>query len=138
MGRWLHTNGQAIYATDAGPFSISKPPAWGRATMKTKPGGGTTLYLHVWNWPADGKVVLPGVQQVALAGRVLASGQSVTTAMSPDGLTVTLPGAAPDPDVSVIALEFANPIEIAQSAAHSIQSESSGTPTDPSGGTLPK
>jgi alpha-L-fucosidase len=138
MGHWLNTNGQAIYGTDAGPFSISKPPAWGRATMKTKPGGNTTLYLHIWNWPADGKVDLPGVQQPALSGHMLAGGAAVSSAKSPDGLIVTLTGAAPDPDVSVVALEFADPIVVAQTAAHSMQSESSGTPSDPSGGTLPK
>ena len=138
MGRWLHTNGEAVYATDAGPFSISKPPAWGRATQKTKPGGGTTLYVHVWNWPADGKIVLGGVQQAALSGRVLASGAAVSSAMSPAGLVITLPGAAPDPDVSVVALEFAGPVMITHAQGHSVQSESSGTPNDPSGGTQVK
>jgi len=138
MGRWLQTNGQAIYGTDAGPFSMSKPPAWGRATMKTKPAGSTTLYLHVWNWPADGKIVLSGVQQTAMSGRVLANGQAVSSAMSPEGLVVTVSGAAPDPDVSVVALEFANPIRIVQTGARSVQAESSGTPNDPSGGTQPK
>jgi alpha-L-fucosidase len=138
MGRWLHTNGEAIYGTEAGPFSISKSPAWGRATQKTKPTGGTTLYVHVWNWPADGKIVLTGVQQASLSGRLLANGATVSSAISSDGLVVTLPGTAPDPDVSVIALEFADPIRIAHAPVHSVQSESSGTPADPSGGTAPK
>jgi alpha-L-fucosidase len=138
MGKWMHTNSEAIYATEAGPFSISKPPAWGRATQKTKPTGGTTLYVHVWNWPADGKLVLAGVQQAALSGRVLASGAAVSSAMSPEGLVLMLPGAAPDPDVSVVALEFADPVRVVQTAARSMQSESSGTPLDPSGGTQPK
>jgi alpha-L-fucosidase len=134
MGRWLHTNGEAVYRTEAGPFSISKPPDWGRATQKTKPGGGTTLYVHVWNWPAGGKLVLPGVRQAALSGRVLANGAAVSLAMSPDGLELTLPGAAPDPDVSVVALEFADPVQVERASTHSVQSESSGTPADPSGG----
>jgi alpha-L-fucosidase len=138
IGRWLHTNGEAIYSADAGPFSISNPPSWGRATQKTKPGGGATLYIHVWDWPADGKIVLSGVQEPALTGRVLATGEAVSSAMSPQGLIVTLSTAAPDPDVSVIALDFANPILITHSAAHSVQSESSGTPADPSGGTPAK
>jgi alpha-L-fucosidase len=133
MGRWLKTNGEAVYGTDAGPFSMSKPPAWGRATQRTHPGG-ATLYVHVWNWPADGKLVLDGVQQAALSGRMLADGAAVSSALSPDGLVVTLPGTAPDPDVSVVALEFADPVLINHAAVHSVQSESSGTPSDPSGG----
>ena len=134
MGKWLHTNGEAIYGTDAGPFSISKPPAWGRATQKTKPDGTATLYVHVWNWPADGKLVLAGVQQAALSGRLLASGAAVSSGMSPEGLELTLPGAAPDPDASVLALEFAQTVFVAHGGSGSVQSESSGTPLDPSGG----
>jgi alpha-L-fucosidase len=138
MGKWLNTNGEAIYGTDAGPFSISKPPAWGRATQKTKPTGGTTLYVHIWNWPADGKLVLTGIQQPALSSRMLAGGVAVSFAKSPEGLVLTLPGAAPDPDVAVIAMEFAEPVRIAKTSGGSMQSESTGTPLDPSGGTAPK
>jgi alpha-L-fucosidase len=133
MGRWLKTNGEAIYGSDAGPFSISHPPEWGRATQRTHPGG-ATLYVHVWNWPADGKLVLEGVRQAAISGRRLSDGAAVSSAISPAGLVVTLPGTAPDPDVSVVALEFADPVLINSAAVHSVQSESSGTPSDPSGG----
>jgi alpha-L-fucosidase len=138
MGKWMKTNSEAIYGTEAGPFSISKPPTWGRATQKTKPTGGTTLYVHVWNWPADGKLVLTGVQQAALSGRVLASGAAVTSTMSAEGLVLTLPDTAPDPDVSVVAVEFADPVRVARTTSGSMQSESSGTPLDPSGGTQAK
>jgi alpha-L-fucosidase len=137
MGQWLHTNGEAIYGTDAGPFSISKPPAWGRATQKTKSGGGATLYVHVWNWPADGKLLLAGVRQAAISGRMLANGAAVSSELNADGLVLSLPGNAPDADASVAALDFAEPVLISHTAAHSVQSESSGTPLDPSGG-IPK
>jgi alpha-L-fucosidase len=137
MGQWLHTNGEAIYGTDAGPFSISKPPAWGRATQKTNSGGGATLYVHVWNWPADGKLLLAGVRQAALSGRMLANGAAVSSELTADGLMLSLPGNAQDADASVAALDFAEPVLISHTAAHSVQSESSGTPLDPSGG-IPK
>jgi alpha-L-fucosidase len=129
MGRWLKTNGEAIYATQAGPFP--KPPAWGRATQKTKPGGGTTLYVHVWEWPADGKIILPGIKQVAASGRLLDGGTAVSSAVTPEGLVVTLPGSAPDPDVSVAALEFDRPIQIEAATP------APATPADPSGATPP-
>ena len=111
MGQWLKTNGQAIYATDAGPFA--QIPEWGRATQKAQPNGGTTLFLHVWEWPAGGKLILPGIQQAAHSGRLLAGGAAVSSTLTDQGLVVTLPGAAPDPDVSVAALEFDKPIQIA-------------------------
>jgi alpha-L-fucosidase len=135
IGKWMRTNGEAIYGTEAGPFSISTPPTWGRATQKLKPGGDTTLYVHIWNWPADGKLVLSGVQQAARSARMLAGEASVHFVPSPEGLVLTLPGTAPDQDVSVVALEFAHPVRVARRSARSTQSEASGTPLDPRGGT---
>jgi alpha-L-fucosidase len=111
MGQWRNTNGQAIYATDAGPFA--QIPDWGRTTQKAQPNGGATLFLHIWEWPADGKLILPGIQQAAHSGRLLAGGAAVSSTLTDQGLVVTLPGSAPDPDVSVAALEFDKPIQIA-------------------------
>lgn len=134
MGKWLKTNGDAIYATEAGPVA---PMTWGRTTIKAN-GKGSTLYVHVWNWPADGKLLLPGVTQAALSGRMLAGNASVLSAMTPAGLAVMLPGTAPDPDVSVFALEFAAPLRVTLTAVRVGQGVSSGTPLDPSGATPPK
>ena len=131
IGKWLKANGEAIYATRGGPFT--QPLDWGRTTQKAWPGEGTTLFLHVWNWPADGKVLLPGLRQTPRSGRLLANGAAVTWAMTPQGLVVTLPGAAPDPDVSVAALEFAGPLEVASAAALPVDTGASGTLADPSG-----
>jgi len=132
MGKWLKTNGEAIYATGAGPYS--QPPPWGRVTEKAHPSGGATLYLHVWNWPADGKVVLPGVQQAARSGRLLAGGAAVTSTVSKEGLVVTLPGSAPDPDASVAALEFDSPAQVVVTSVVQSGPATTGTPLDPSGG----
>lgn len=52
VGRWMDVNGEAIHATQAGPFP--RRLSWGRVTRKASEHGGTTLYLHVWDWPADG------------------------------------------------------------------------------------
>jgi alpha-L-fucosidase len=136
MGRWLHTNGDAIYGTEAGPYA--KSPEWGRVTQRFKPNGGSTVYVHVWNWPANGKIVLSGVQVAALSGKLLANGVAVSTSVSPAGLIVTLPGSAPDQDVSVAALEFSAPIQVIETVARTADSSSSGTPLDPSGGTPQK
>jgi hypothetical protein len=47
-------------------------------------------------------------------------------------LAVTLPGSAPDPDVSVVALEFAGPIEVMNAAPWPTETGASGTLADPS------
>jgi alpha-L-fucosidase len=129
IGRWLKINGDAIYATEAGPFS--KSPDWGRATQKFKPDGSATLYVQVWNWPADGKILLPGVKQPALSGKLLANGAAVTSSLTGAGLLLTLPGSAPDPDISVAALEFSSPVQVAETVSRAADSSSGGTPLDP-------
>lgn len=129
IGRWLKVNGEAIYATRGGPYA--KPLAWGRTTQKTGPEGKMTLYLHVWEWPADGKLLLPDLKQNARTGRLL-SGGAVTANVAAEGLAVSLPAAAPDPDVSVVALDFDQPIQLAAAQALPTDSGASGTLADPS------
>ena len=57
IGSWMSINHESIYETHASPF---KKLAWGRCTQKPV-GGGTRLYLHVFDWPSDGKLVVPGL-----------------------------------------------------------------------------
>lgn len=130
IGRWLKVNGDAIYATRGNIYPTPLP--WGRTTQKTRTGGGATLFLHVWEWPADGKILLPGIKQSARSGRVLAGGAAVTTSVSPAGLVVALPGTATDPDVSVVALEFDRPVEVTNGTPLQTESGASGTLADPS------
>ena len=130
IGRWMKINSEAIYATRGGLYSAPLP--WGRTTQKARNGGGTQLYVHVWEWPADGKILLPAIQQAPLSGHLLAGGAKVAATVTPAGLVVTLPGTAPDPDVSVIALDFAQPVVIANAAPLQKDTGASGTLVDPS------
>lgn len=58
IGSWMQQNGQSIYGTSASPFF--KLP-WGRCTIK-KEAGTTNFYLHVFDWPKDGLLVVPGLK----------------------------------------------------------------------------
>ncbi len=51
VGAWMRTNAEAIYGTTASPFGKL---AWGCATQK--PG---TLYLMLFDWPANGVLRVP-------------------------------------------------------------------------------
>jgi alpha-L-fucosidase len=100
IGKWMAVNGEAIYATTASPF---EQPAWGRYTKK--PG---KLYAHVFTWPTDGKLSVPlqgqrvtKVYLLADAGRT-----ALKTQTASDGVTIQLPGRAPDAIASVIAIEY--------------------------------
>ena len=112
IGRWMDVNSAAIYATEASPFPRRLP--WGRVTQRRAADGATTLFLHVWDWPADGHLLLPTVTQKPTRGALLAGGVAVTTEASPAGLVVRLPASAPDADVSVVRLDFAAPVVVTQ------------------------
>jgi len=58
IGQWMQQNSESIYGTSASPFF--KLP-WGRCTTK-KVKGNTRFYLHVFNWPKDGVLKVPGFE----------------------------------------------------------------------------
>ena len=59
IGRWMKVNSESIYDTTASPFG--KLP-WGRCTRKAVDDG-TLLYLHVFDWPDDGELPVPGSEE---------------------------------------------------------------------------
>lgn len=101
VGAWMKVNGEAIYGSKGSPLA---PLSWGRCTKKEQ-NGKTILYLSVFNWPADGKLTVPGLQQPVTSAKLLATGKTVTTVSSADGLVITLPAKAPDTIASVIKLQ---------------------------------
>jgi len=112
IARWMDVNSEAIHATQASPFPRRLP--WGRATRKPASDGTTTLYLHVWDWPADGEILLPTLKELPATGVMLKGGAIVTAERTVDGVVVHLPGEATDPDISVGRLEFPGPLTITQ------------------------
>ena len=101
IGKWMKVNGDAIYATTASPFSTQL--AWGRATAK--PG---KLYLHVFDWPANGTLTVPGyTDRVARAYLMANPKVDLTTKPSAGGLLIQVSSPAPDPIATVIVLEIA-------------------------------
>lgn len=97
IGRWMKTNGEAIYGSSASPFE-SLP--WGRATAK-----GGRIYLHVFDWPATGRLEVPGLGDDPRSARLLGGGAVRFNRVEGD-LVLSLPAAAPDPICTVVALEF--------------------------------
>ena len=105
IGAWMKVNGESIYGTKASLFA-GLP--WGRSTTK-----GNTVYLHVFDWPADGKLVVPGLKNEIRTARLLDGGTKLAATRGDAGATITLPAKATDAIASVIALELDGPAQLA-------------------------
>jgi alpha-L-fucosidase len=101
IGAWMKGNGDAIHSTSASPFEALP---WGRVTVKRK-GADSILYLHVFERPADGKLVLPGLGSEPISAGWLA-GPRMALPVKREGtdVVVELPPTLPDPIASVVAL----------------------------------
>jgi alpha-L-fucosidase len=101
IGKWMKVNGEAIHGTTRSPFPTA--PAWGRVTQK--PG---RLYLHVLNWPKDGKLVVPGLTAKVKTAYLLADANraALKTTANAGGVEVAVPAQAPDTVASVVVLEI--------------------------------
>jgi alpha-L-fucosidase len=104
VGRWTRENGEAIYGTTASPFE--KLP-WGRCTQK--PG---LLFLHVFEWPKDGRLIVPGLVSPIRSARLLASGETLRVDSADGTMSFHLPAAPPDPAASVIRVELKGPLVV--------------------------
>jgi alpha-L-fucosidase len=102
IGDWMKVNGEAVYGTTASPWGSFD---WGRCTKKVTKNG-TSLYFSVFQWPADGKIVIPAFKNSVISAKFIANGSKVKTYLSKDGtLTFSLPASAPDPIASVIKVD---------------------------------
>jgi len=104
IGRWMGVNGESIYATQAGPFSALR---WGRATQKPLPRGLTRLYLHVFDWPRGGTLIVGGILNEPGSAYLLADRARTPLAVTrkEDALRIQLPATPPDPIDSVVVLD---------------------------------
>jgi alpha-L-fucosidase len=98
-GEWIHRYPQVVYGTDASPWQHALP--WGDVTSK-----GDKLFLAVFDWPASGKLYLPGLKTPMTSARLLKGRQSEAIGHETSaGWTVLhVPPRAPEKLVSVIEI----------------------------------
>ena len=111
VGKWLDTNGKAIYGADRGSFS------WNTNANYTR--RGNTLYIHQHFWPGhtpaadwlsfyqpQSVIAIGGLKPRALSARLLKTGQKVEFTQNEFSLRLTgLPLVAPDQPATVIEVE---------------------------------
>jgi len=108
IGDWMKVNGVAIYGTGASPFSRL---GWGRCTTKTK-GKDTILYLHVYDWPKDGMLGVPGLMNPVKSARLLAGNRELKFGKARGGVVVEVPKNAPSIISSTVVLTISGKPEV--------------------------
>jgi len=98
IGKWWGVNGESIKGTTRTPLATQ---AWGESTRK-----GKRIYLHVFQWPADGKLIVGGLKTEVVKAWLLADpNKPLNLSRKGMDLTITVPTAAPDKADSVVAIE---------------------------------
>lgn len=98
IGDWLKINGESIYSTTSSPFPFL---SWGRATRK-----GQILYLHVFDWPKDGKLNVPLTNKISKAYLLADAKVPLKISSGKVNSAIQLPAFAPDKIASVVAIQF--------------------------------
>jgi alpha-L-fucosidase len=95
LGRWLSQYGDGVYGTRGGPF---KPGPWGASTCKRD-----KIYLFVMNWPADGPLKLPAIDQPISSIRTRSGGEASVDRTS-SGIAIRLDRSQRNEIATVIEL----------------------------------
>lgn len=104
IGRWMKINGASIYGTKTSPF-LATP--WGRSTIKSQYQFKNILYLHVFDWPTDGFLKVPGLGSRPIKIYVLNQPEDSLFYHREKGqVVVDMSSVSPDKIATVIVMEF--------------------------------
>lgn len=107
IGDWMKANGEAIYASKASPLLSLE---WGRCTQKPSKEG-TTLYFSVFDWPKDGKLVIPNLKNEVVAASMLVGAKKLKATSENGTVTIQVPATPENAIATVIKLEVKGTIE---------------------------
>ena len=95
----MERNAESIYGTTANPFGEL---SWGYCTVK-----GSKIYLFVRDWPKDGILTLPGLQNTVNSAYLLHDKSAILTVnQSEKQIKVSLPPTPADYPITVLTLDL--------------------------------
>jgi alpha-L-fucosidase len=101
IGQWMKDNRDSIAGTERTPLAVQ---AWGQSTRK-----GERLYLHVFDRPADGRLIVGGLKSTPVKAYALADSTRASLEMTrPNDLDLQVRLAALPADAAdtVVVLDF--------------------------------
>lgn len=104
IGQWMRVNGEAIYGAGPQPF---RQLAFGQATVKSG-----RMYLMVRDWPADGRLALPGLRTPITRAYYLADAGKTPLPVDNAAHAVTVKDRRETAPVTVIVAEFAGDMTV--------------------------
>lgn len=140
IAAWWKVNGESIRGTERTPLPVQ---TWGESTIHIwsknehgpfVPGGGATIYLHVFNWPTNGELVVGALESTNLGiGYLLADDYASRTThvlaplkvtrINPLDVRLSVPANAPDQADSVVVLNCEGAGEIRADTNRLLQPE---------------
>jgi alpha-L-fucosidase len=106
IGSWMSKNSASIYQTTKTPLPYQ---SWGVSTRKNN-----LLYLHVFNWPQNGKLIIGGLKSDVNKAWLLADPDKKGLKLNridPLDIALTLPARMPDTSNAVIVMETSGQIK---------------------------
>ena len=104
---WMSVNSEAIHGTKAGPY---QPFSWGRCA-KNENEEETTLYFFVFDWPVEGALKVPGIDNDVMKATLLADNTELKAYKKDGNLMIELPADAPDKIASVLSMTVKGTVE---------------------------
>jgi alpha-L-fucosidase len=101
IGRWMKVNGESIWGTTPSPFGVLP---WGCCTAKSG-----KIYLHVFDWPENGRLKVPGLRNTILKAYLLEDMTHTKLAVEREkkgNVIIVLPDEAPDDIDTVVVLDI--------------------------------
>lgn len=106
VGNWMGKNNESIYGTSAGPLAFHD---WGFCTAKE-----SVLYLHILNWPENGKLEIRNLRNKILSAKTLDGGASLMVNKAEGKHQILLQNIVPDQHNTVIKVQLEGLPEVDQ------------------------